>query len=187
MKKLGILLAGCMLLLGLATTAGAYQVFSSGPLDSSFPIDFFIDNDGPGVINSVEFSLGSPLVFGGLVGLPTGPAGGTATLFTVPVLGVDAKFGFNFTSFDVGDSFSFGWDPDTVTDPDFGAVIGDLAGTVVSLFATEGKYCGQMVIDPTGNHLVTDLSCFTPAPLPGSLLLLGSGLLGLVGFRCRKS
>ncbi len=86
----------------------------------------------------------------------------------------------------MGKSFSFGWDPDIVGDPIYGATIGELAGRIlVTLYATEGKYCGLMGV--TGDFLTADLCCFQPAPLPGGLLLLGSGLLGLVGLRFRRA
>lgn len=44
---------------------------------------------------------------------------------------------------------------------------------------------GTMVASLNANNeLVLD---FTPVPIPGSLLLLGSGLMGLLGIRRRKA
>jgi hypothetical protein len=56
---------------------------------------------------------------------------------------------------------------------------------VVSVFAAEGKYCGQMEV--SGDHLSANLCCFQPIPVPPTLLLLGSGLLGLGVLRFRKN
>ncbi len=61
MKKIKILACTFIFLLALASMASAYQVYSSGPLNS-VSINFFVNNDGPGTINSVQFDLLSPFV-----------------------------------------------------------------------------------------------------------------------------
>ena len=77
MKKIGILALVFVCLLGLASMASAYQVYSSGPLNS-FSIDFFVNNNGPGTINSIQFELLTPFVIDPPAFSLVGPAGGTA-------------------------------------------------------------------------------------------------------------
>lgn len=136
-----------MLVLSLASFAGAYEVFSSGPLGSS-SIQFFVNNNGPGTINQVDFTLKSPFDIEEPVFNVNDPPGVTSTSFYADPVdpsnpGHYAKSGFSFTGFTNGAGvFSFTRDPDIVGNPAFGATIGELAETLVTLFATEGKYCG---------------------------------------------
>ena len=58
-----------------------------------------------------------------------------------------------------------------------------ISGTTVTLVknaAGTTDYMGKLILDTTGNTTAV------PTPIPASLLLFGSGLLGLVGLR-RKS
>jgi hypothetical protein len=121
MKRMGIAILGLVLILA-ATPALAYQVYSSGPLDSNF-IDFFIQNDGAGDISKITFDLSNtqsnasgnpPLV----MDISTfsqffTPSGGTYSEF----LGIPVEanhysiFGFTFTGFSSEKTFQFSWDP----------------------------------------------------------------------------
>jgi PEP-CTERM motif len=181
MKKLSVFL----LILGMVVTGstaayGSYDVYSSGPLGST-SIDFFIADSGPSSISKITYSLQDSYVIDSSNPIfnVVNPAGGTSTYF---VNGSFNAFGFNFTSFDVGDSFSFSWDPDKVGDPSYGAIISELAGTQVTLVTGAGTLNGTMVIDPTQNHLVT---VFSQVPEPLTLMLLGLGLVGVASLRKR--
>lgn len=181
MRKFGVVILSLVFLLGLASMAGAYQVYSDPIVPPGNRIIFNIINNGPGTINTVEFELFSPFVIDRPIfneSLP--PTGGTADDFYNSVAGEDVEFGVNFTNFTVGKSFSFEWDPDKVADDTYNASINDLADKIlVTLFATEGSYEGRM--EANVDRLEANFRCFqpAPAPLPGALLLFGSGLLGL--------
>lgn len=180
MKNIGILLLSFLMVLSLTTFASAYEVYSSGPLNS-VAIDFYVNNDGPGTINSVEFDLLSPYVIDTSISpVGTNPSGVTSTFFANNEIETNhySQFGFTFTGFTLGSGlFSFNWDPDVVGNSAYGAIISELAGTQVKL---NGVYLGDMVI--TGDHLSV-----APVPVPGALLLLGTGLLSLATYGRRKS
>jgi hypothetical protein len=129
---------------------------------------------------TVSIGDGTPLIFGGIVGTPTDPAGGTSAVFGA--LG-GTSFGFDFTSFNNGESFSFAWDPDIASNAGYGAIISELAGTLVTLDTTGGTVMGALGI--VGDQLIVVIA--SPAPEPGSLALVGLGILALAALRRRTS
>jgi len=112
------------------------------------------------------------------------PLGGTATPFGTQG---ESTFGFTFTGFNTGESFSFVWDSDLeglATD----AVLSDAIGTVVTLDTPAGSVFGSLT--GTAEELgVTIQSPTSAAPEPATLTLLGVGavVLGALGrWRLRK-
>ena len=126
---------------------------------------------------------GETLIFDQLLSQAT-PPGGTATFFGAQG---DQTFGFTFTGFNTGESFSFVWDSDLeglATD----AVLSDAIGTVVTLDTPAGSVFGSLT--GTAEELgVTIQSPTSAAPEPATLTLLGVGavVLGALGrWRLRK-
>jgi hypothetical protein len=188
MKRALVALLACFGLVAGPAMSGTFTVSSPNPLDSfSIILDIF-NNDGFDLLK-VTFDTsgttaigggGGPLVFGGFVGTPTDPAGGTSAGFGV--LG-GTSFGFDFTGFNTGEAFSFGWDPDTASDSGYGAVIAELAGTLVTLDTSGGTVLGVLGI--VGQELIVVIA--SPAPEPGSLALVALGILALAALRRRAS
>ena len=127
MKRL--LIIGALALSAVTLSAGTFTVTTAGPLNSTAIGTSILNNDGFDLLR-VTFDLsmtkslapGNPqLVIDNLGTIAvTPPAGGTATYFqSVPLGGGFSTFGFNFTSFNNGDSFSFTWDPDIASDASY--------------------------------------------------------------------
>lgn len=130
--------------------------------------------------SSTLTSDGSHIVIDGAPSAITAPTGGSATFF-----GGDAVFGFNFTSFNTFDSFSFRWDPDSALNESYDATSLDFVGAKITAVTTMGTYFG--VFEQVG--ATPDVAaCLTPVPEPETyaLALAGLGVAGLTARR-RKS
>lgn len=178
-----VLVSTVALLSASILSAGTLTVMTAGPL-GSFAINTSIaNNDGFDLLEVIfdlsgtTTSTGEQLVIddSGVFGVNP-PAGGTATYFQAdPLGGGFSTFGFNFTSFNDGDSFLFSWDPDVPSNNDYSAVVSETAGIKVTLGTSGGAVTGVMqIVDSNVIATVT-----SPIPEPTSLVLLGSGLLAL--------
>jgi len=175
-----------------ATQAGVFTISSPNALNSSSIVLDIANNDGFDLLK-VTFDLSTttsnapgnpPLTFGGAFGL-SGPPSGTATVFGVLN---STEFGFDFTDFNDGESFSFSWDPDIATDVDYGAVVGEMEGMGITLVTSGGTVSGALGLGVIENQTVLIAIIESPAavPEPGAIALLGIGLAGLGFARRRK-
>jgi PEP-CTERM motif len=183
MKELfvGTALAATLL---AAHANGSILVANPGPLNS-FDFDSVVFNGTSGDITKITFDLSTtptPIVFGGLGAFDvTGLGGGTATPFGAPG---DSVFGFTFTGFDAYENFRFTWDPDTATDPNYGATVAEFVGTDVK---ADVDFSGASVIyGDTVSAVGPDMAAnLTPVPEPSGYALMLAGLVG-VGFVARR-
>ncbi|MBS0298954.1 MAG: PEP-CTERM sorting domain-containing protein [Proteobacteria bacterium] len=191
-----------MLLSGVsyASPAGSITVTNPGPL-GSFSINTAAFDGTSGQIEKLTFDLsgthctdggscilGESLVFGGSGGgsfIFDPAANGTSSLFGAVGSTV---FGFDFTGFDSLDVFQFSWDPDVASNGGYGAIVAELAGTVITAsvrFADSSvlAYSGTMGI--VGPDVAANL---VPVPEPETyaMLLAGLGVLGFAGYRRKQ-
>jgi len=194
---LSVLLSG----VSYASPAGSITVTNPGPL-GSFSINTAAFDGTSGMIEKLTFDLsgthctdggscvlGESLVFGGSGGgtFAYDPeANGTSSLFGAVGATV---FGFDFTGFDPLNVFTFSWDPDVASNGGYGAIVAELAGTVVTasvrFSATEVlTYSGTMGI--VGHDVAANL---VPVPEPETyaMLLAGLGLIGFAGYRRKQA
>lgn len=97
-------------------------------------------------------------------------------------------FGFDFTGFNTGESFSFSWDPDIASDADYGAVLGEQEGMGITLLTSGGTVSGSLAVIGIGaeQSLQAVIESPTGVPEPGTLALLGIAL-GVIGFARRRT
>jgi len=173
--------------LALLGTAAVSATTVSTPLNGSL-INTTIMNDS-GTMSMIRFDLsntvtmdGTQVVFGGLYGdLPGFTPAGTSTYALVGAAGATV-FGFDFTAFNAGQSFAFGWDPDSAKNAKYGAVPNDLVGTVVTATFDSGPNMrGVMVLDTAGNVGTTLVA--VPEPQTYALMLAGLALVAGVARR----
>jgi hypothetical protein len=105
------------------------------------------------------------------------PAGGTATFF-----GSGSVFGFDFTSFDTFEIFSFNWDPDSTISGNYGATGLDFIGGKVTAVTSNGLYTGTF--ERVGTTLDVSAS-LSPVPESQTLALALAGVMTL-GFLGRQ-
>lgn len=192
-----------MLLSGVsyASPAGSITVTNPGPL-GSFSINTAAFDGTSGQIEKLTFDLsgthcvdggscilGESLVFGGTSGgsFAYDPeANGTSSSFGAVGSTI---FGFDFTGFDPLNVFAFSWDPDVASNGGYGAIVAELAGTVITASVrfdggTVLTYSGTMGI--VGPDVAANL---VPVPEPETyaMLLAGLGLIGFAGYRRKQA
>ncbi len=113
----------------------------------------------------------------------TPPPGGAATYFN----GGPSIFGFDFTSFNNGEQFSFNHDADIAGNGGYGADLSELLGTIITVDTTGGSVQGALgiLINQAGARYV-GASIDSPVPEPSTYALLGVGLGALALLRRRK-
>jgi hypothetical protein len=190
MKLLKALVGGLALgLVSLPASAGFFTVTSPGPLDG-FEIRIQIDNaDGFDLLRATFDLSGTEAAAPGMQTLTiepppfnvVDPPGGTATFFQIS----DTVFGFDFTGFNDGETFSFDWDPDIAGDIDYSATVVEQVGMLITLDVAGATVGGTLQIDSDGFGLIAVIA--SPVPEPASLVLLGAALAGLALARRRVS
>lgn len=201
-KQVAVVLAISVLLSGVsyASPSGSITVTNPGPL-GSFSINTTAFDGTNGQIEKLTFDLsgthcvnagcvsGESLVFGGLGGssfISDPLANGTSVLFGAAGSTV---FGFDFTGFDPLDKFQFSWDPDVASNSGYGAIVAELAGTVISASV---RFSDSSVLVYSGTMRVagTDVAAhLVPVPEPETyaMMLAGLGLIGFIGYRRKQN
>lgn len=175
-------------------SAGVFTITSPGPLDALFPTTLRIDNaDGFDLLRATFDLSGTEAAAPGTQPLiiepppfnVVAPPGGTATFFQ----DTDTVFGFVFTGFNNGETFSFDWDPDIAGNVDYGAQVIEQVGMLITLDTAGGTVSGTLQVDPAQANLIAIIESPPVAgvPDPGSLALLGAALAGFAFARRRMS
>ncbi|MBX9893921.1 MAG: PEP-CTERM sorting domain-containing protein [Nitrosomonas sp.] len=194
---LSVLLSG----VSHASPSGSITVTNPGPLNS-FSINTAAFDGTSGQIEKLTFDLsgthcldggscilGESLVFGGSSGgfFAYDPeTNGTSSLFGAVGSTV---FGFDFTGFDPLNVFTFSWDPDVASNGGYGAVVAELAGTVITAsvrFDDNSVLTYSGTMDIVGRDVAANL---VPVPEPETyaMLLAGLGVLGFAGYRRKQA
>lgn len=179
-----VLAAGLVLASSQAFATGS--IFVTEPGADGFNIETLGFNGSSYQITQLNFDFssttttdGSHLVIDGSPSSIVNPDGGSASFF-----GSGATFGFNFSSFDTFDKFSFKWDPDSAIDGSYGATSLDFIGGKVTAVTTAGIYSGTFQLVGTGPDVSAVLSP-SPVPEPATYAMMLAGL-GLMGFVARR-
>jgi hypothetical protein len=189
MKHLSKFAVAVSLALGSMQAFAAGAIFVSEPGEDGFNIETKGFNGSSYDITKIVFDFSSTTTLDGsyivIDGSPlsvVAPSGGTADFF-----GSGAVFGFNFTSFNSFDTFSFKWDPDSALSGSYGATGLDFIGGTVTAYTTAGIYKGTFAQVGTTPDVTASLEPYAPVPEPltSASLMAGLGILGLA--RRRRS
>ena len=173
-------------------SAGTFTVTTAGPLNST-SITTTIQNDDGFDLLRVTFGLaGTTAIPGGQLVIDNfghfgevGPPGGTFAYFqAAPLGGGFSTFGYDFTGFNTGETFSFAWDPDRPADASYNAIVSETMGMSVTLLTSGGTVSGTMQI--VGPNVVAVIDSPSSVPEPTTFLLMGAGLVGLASRRFLK-
>ena len=194
---LSVLLSG----VSYASPAGSITVTNPGPL-GSFSINTAAFDGTSGQNEKLTFDLsgthctdggscilGESLVFGGASGgsfVYDPEANGTSSVFGAVGSTI---FGFDFTGFDPLNVFTFSWDPDVASNGGYGAIVAELAGTVVTASV---RFSADEVLTYSGTmgivgHDVAANPVPVPEPETYAMLLAGLGLIGFAGYRRKQA
>jgi hypothetical protein len=187
MKQLSKFAVALSLAFGCTQAFAAASIFVTEPGGDGFNIETGGFNGSSYEITKIVFDFsstttadGSYLIIDGSPLSVNAPSGGTASFF-----GSGAVFGFDFTSFNTFDTFSFQWDPDSAIDGNYGASGIDFIGGIVTAYTTSGQYSGSFQLVGSGPDVAAALSP-VPEPVTSASFLAGLGLLGLIATRRRS-
>lgn len=187
MKQLSKFAVALSLAFGCSQAFAAASIFVTEPGGDGFNIETGGFNGSSYEITKIVFDFsstitadGSSLIIDGTPTSVTNPSGGTATFF-----GSGSVFGFDFTSFNTFETFSFKWDPDSALNGSYGATGVDFIGGIVTAYTTNGLYSGSFQLVGGGPDVAAALTP-VPEPVSSASFLAGLGLLGLIAARRRS-
>lgn len=160
------------------------SIFVTEPGADGFNIKTLVFNGSSYDITKLTFDFsgttttdGSSLVIDGSPFSTVAPSGGSSGFF-----GGGSVFGFDFTSFNTFDTFSFSWDPDSAISGSYGATGMDFVGGVVTAVTSNGIYTGTFA-QVVGSPDVAAILSPVPEAESYALALAGLGVVGLVASR----
>ncbi len=122
-----------------------------GPLNS-FTIQLDVVNNAPASITDITFDPFGGLAGQGLVIESVFSATGGGASVSYPLAGGRGPMVASFSDFDEGEMFSVGMDPDTYDNVNFGAEVGDMAGSRIELAFSDGtRGVGTLGVTDLGN------------------------------------